>query len=245
MNYNSINKSKIQFVIEQYSQCNNIGLFTGKAGIVLLSLLISAKDKSSIDTQLGEIHLEYIHEHAYEIPNISFSEGLIGVGWILELVTQCNYGKNNYDMLLEEIDDIVYKLVTFHHQIPFSMDNGYIGCLFYFYYRLKAVRRQMNFYKEVALKECSALIMIKLYNEIKKEKLARLTSLDLWQCHILAHKFQQLLIQDDITSKILSLTRKDILQNKNIEIKQSSLLSETLHNQLAQTQGFRSLSLFI
>ena len=158
MDYNNI--------LAQYEDSSSLGLENGRCGLVLLNFLLSEKDEKYKERAF--IHLNYLLDHVYESTSLSFNEGLMGIGWTLEFLTQNQYISNSCDNLLHEIDDIIYKWVNFHQWDSFSLNNGYIGTLLYFCYRLKGDRILLP-NRELALKECTITILGKLYAESKKQ----------------------------------------------------------------------------
>ena len=251
MNYDSINKAVVDKFIAHYANTDQLGLSSGRAGIALLCFLMACREENNdYYWGLGEKHLLYLSQHVYEVQNISFTNGLLGIGWLLEFITQARGTEYDYTDILEEIDNVIYKQVTFHRNLPFSLDNGYIGCYFYLYYRLKGTRKGMSFYEELALKECIVLVMGRLYQEMQKGEEGALTIYDWLQCHILTGQFRLLQIQDTITRNILIETRKKLSTNgkvvhRKIHLEESCTLLDALHYLVMQTDGYRVLSNFL
>lgn len=225
MNYR-IESRSARLVFE--SETERLGLLTGRAGLALLSFLSSGKttggekreaaarrvpysfpadgERNSEEYAAARRHLSYLVEHVYEAESLSFSEGLLGIGWLLEFLTQEQYIAPEYDSVLKEIDDLVYRWVAFRTSLPMTLDTGYIGCFLYFYYRLKGRGRSLTFYQELALKECLILVVGRLYKEARKQDKAVFTGPAWLQIHLLAAKFALLHIQDKIARKLLEET---------------------------------------
>ena len=205
MDYNNI--------LAQYEDSTSLGLENGRCGLVLLTFLLSEKDER--DKEKAFTHLNYLLEHVYESTSLSFNEGLMGIGWTLEFLTQNQYISNSCDSLLHEIDDIIYKWVNFHQLDSFSLNNGYIGTLLYFCYRLRG-DRILSPNRELALKECTVRILGKLYAEAKKQTNARFTETGWRQLHVLTGIFRKLNIQNHITTDLLRITQNMVKQGNYI-----------------------------
>lgn len=197
MDYNNI--------LAQYEDSSSLGLENGRCGLVLLNFLLSEKDEKYKERAF--IHLNYLLDHVYESTSLSFNEGLMGIGWTLEFLTQNQYISNSCDNLLHEIDDIIYKWVNFHQLDSFSLNNGYIGTLLYFCYRLKGDRILLP-NRELALKECTITILGKLYAESKKQTDAQFTEIEWRQLHVLAGLFNKMKIHKHISDDLLKETKK-------------------------------------
>lgn len=197
MDYNNI--------LAQYEDSTSLGLENGRCGLVLSTFLLSEKDERYKERAL--IHLNYLLKHVYESTSLSFNEGLMGIGWALEFLTQNQYISSSCDGLLHEIDDIIYKWVNFHQLDSFSLNNGYIGVLLYFCYRLKG-DRILSPNRELALKDCTVRILGKLYAEAKKQTNARFTETEWRQLHVLAGLFRTMRIQKHIADDVLNETKK-------------------------------------
>ena len=204
MNYNNI--------LVKYKDSTSLGLKNGRCGLALLAFLLSEKDERYKEKAFT--HLNYLLEHVYESSSLSFNEGLIGIGWTLEFLTQNQYIPKLCDSLLHEIDDIIYKWVNFHQLDSFSLNNGHIGALLYFCYRLKGDRISTP-YKELALKESTVRILGKLYVEAKKQNDARFSETEWRQLHILTGLFKKLNIQNHITSDLLHITQIMVKKRTN------------------------------
>lgn len=191
-------------ILTQYENSTSLGLENGRCGLALLFFLLSEKNAGYEEKAL--MHLNYLLEHVYESSSLSFNKGLMGIGWTLEFLTQNQYIPNSNDNLLNEIDDIIYKWVNFYQLNSFSIQDGYLGALLYFCYRLKGDRIMIP-YRELALKECTIRILGKLYIEIERQTNARLSETEWRQLHVLAGLFRRMNIQNHIVSDILRITQ--------------------------------------
>lgn len=200
----------INNIVTEYEHTEDLGLFPGRAGLALLCFLLSDKEKTY--KQIALTHVHYLSEHIYEIPSLSFSDGLTGIGWALEFLIQNRYIGSSYDNLLAEIDDIIYKGITFHGISSFSLDDGYTGCFIYLYYRLKGNRIKVP-YKELALTECTILAAGRIYKETLKQEKAAFTPQEWLLIHIFGRKFRALNIQDKIMTDLLKQTRNRLTGN--------------------------------
>ena len=224
MDYNNI--------LTQYEDSSSLGLENGRCGLVLSSFLLSEKDERYKEKTF--IHLDYLLDHVYESTSLSFNEGLMGIGWTLEFLTQNQYISNSCDSLLHEIDDIIYKWVNFHQLDSFSLNNGYIGTLLYFCYRLRG-DRILSPNRELALKECTVRILGKLYAEAKKQTNARFTETGWRQLHVLTGIFRKLNIQNHITTDLLRITQNMVKQGNYICQQQKDVTLINIIHSLSDT----------
>lgn len=218
MDYNNI--------LTKYEDSISLGLENGRCGLVLSAFLLSEKDKRYKDRALT--HLHYLLEHVYESSSLSFNEGLMGIGWTLEFLTQNQYIPNSSDLLLLEIDDIIYKWINFHQLNSFSVKNGYIGALLYFCYRLKG-DRIITPYRELALKECTVRILGKLYVEAKKQTNARFSENEWRQLHVLTGLFKKMNIQNQIATDILHITRNWVKKQPAFNYRKNATFMNTIY----------------
>lgn len=219
MDYNDI------FV--KYENCTSLGLKNGRCGLSLLSFLLSEKDEKY--KERASTNLDYLLEHVYESSSLSFNEGLMGIGWTLEYLIQNQYMSNSSDKLLYEIDDIIYRWVTFHLLDSFSINNGYIGVLLYFCYRLKGDRVLLP-NRELALKECTVRILGKLYVEAKEQTEAQFSEIEWRQLHVLTGIFRNMNIQNNIATDLLYITRNMVKKgNHTSQLQQNATITNAIY----------------
>ena len=234
MEYNSI--------FEKYENSMCLGLENGRCGLTLLAFLLSEKDGEYRNKALT--HLDYLVEHVYESSSLSFNEGLLGIGWTLEFLTQNSYIPVAYEDLLSEIDDIIYKWINFHGIKTISLNNGYLGCLLFLCYRLKGGRISTP-YKELSLKECTIRLLGQISNEIKMNKKTQITSTEWYQLHILVGLFRSMKIQNHISIDILSITQHKVKQyNTNLNLHNNSNLMELFYSLFAKSKKHKTLKNF-
>lgn len=178
--------------------------------------------------------LKYLLEHIYNTPSLSFKNGLTGTGWILAFLFENNHNHFNYQHILTEIDDIVYKWVILDKNLSFSIEYGYLGILCYFYLRLK--KWHGSYYQELALKECSIIILGRLLHEAQKQNQAKLSPIEWIVLQILAMLFKRLQLQKNLPKKILQETHKQIptmkayLKQLDLTTKRQKYLYKLLEN---------------
>lgn len=192
-------------ILDEYGNSTCLGLENGRCGLALLTFLLSEKDEKYKEKALE--HLAYLMEHVYESSSLSFKEGLLGIGWTIEFLTQNRYISDYNDVLLLEIDDIIYKWVNFHKLSSFALNDGYIGVLLYLCYRLKGNRIIIP-NRELALKECTVRVLGKLYMEARKQTEARFSELEWRQLHLLAGLFRRMRIHKRLGDDVLAETQK-------------------------------------
>lgn len=214
-------------VLKMNENTTNLGLYFGRAGLTLICFSLSEFEVEYRKQALN--HLDYLIKSVYEVSSLSFSNGLLGIGWMVEFITQNHYISPIYDSLLEEIDDIIYKWINFHGLSSYKLDEGYLGCLLYFCYRIKGNRISLP-YKELALMECIVIICSRLYREAQKQEKASFSNKEWLQLHLLAGFYQRLNIHRHIASDIMKETKKMVKNNReNLDISEFNSIRMVLH----------------
>lgn len=154
------------------------GLYNGKSGKAILLYLIS---KSSSDNQIRASALEMLNSVSDTIAGeeqLSFENGLTGIGWAVEWIAQNRFLEINTNDILEEIDDTIYKSVVFGSDKNISLANGTLGKLLFFLSRYRSKNPNTHRLKNIFHEECLVLLSDDLYEKLlgdagvlKKEKL--------------------------------------------------------------------------
>jgi len=131
-------ESKVIQIIEIISDKNdkffdNVGLMGGYSGISLFYLECYKHFKEEKYLNKGIEILESVITNSHINKNLSFCDGIAGVGWLINYAEECNYinGTNN---ILSDIDDYLFNNFTIpmlnHHIYDFL--HGAIGSGVYF-----------------------------------------------------------------------------------------------------------------
>lgn len=112
-----------------------IGLFNGKAGIVLIYILLARRELNVMYELMADMYLQQIwNTCSYDTP-ISFSRGLTGIGWLCEYLYQNQMAVGNPDEVLTDIDNVMNTINPLKMK-DLSFDNGVIGIMAYVYARV-------------------------------------------------------------------------------------------------------------
>ena len=112
-----------------------IGLLNGKAGIVLIYMLLARRGQNGMYELMADMYLQQIWNTCnYDTP-ISFARGLTGIGWLCEYLYQNQMAVGNPDEILKDIDDII-NMINPLKMKDLSFDNGIIGILVYIHARV-------------------------------------------------------------------------------------------------------------
>ena len=161
INYSALVKKII------YSKDNDsCGLYNGKSGKAILLYLMC---KSSSDNQFSELALEILNSVSDSIADeeqLSFENGLTGIGWAVEWITQNGFLKINTNDILEEIDDAIYKSVVFGSDKNISLSEGTLGKLLFFISRYKSRNPDTHRLKNIFHEECLVLLSDDLHEKL-------------------------------------------------------------------------------
>jgi hypothetical protein len=215
MNYDNLKETnQIEYIITKYKDKPGIGLYSGRAGVSLLYFLLAEVNNSDDYKQSGIYHYNYIYANIFNIDNLSFKDGLSGVGWFIDFSSQNLFIKNNPQELLNEIDDIIYKLITFHKDLSFSFNTENINNLLYLYQRILSKQNNSFPYRKLALNECFIYLINKIYIQIKTIQFDNYNLDELIKCYLIINNFKLLNIQCLLTEEILLKLKKIIIKMK-------------------------------
>jgi glycosyltransferase involved in cell wall biosynthesis len=113
----------------------NIGLFNGKLGVAFIYMLLARKEKNKLYELMADIFIRQIWDACSTETPISFSEGLLGIGWLCEFLYQNQMAVGNPDNILEELDEII-KEMNPAELTDLSFDTGIYGMVAYIYARM-------------------------------------------------------------------------------------------------------------
>lgn len=146
-------------------QCkNDLSFYTGKVGISLCYYLLAKHYHGTRNTAIANSLIKYIVNHFEDINSFSFSKGVLGIGWGLEMINQNGFTHLDMNRILYDFDDLIYKQSCFFKSTALSLDNGSLGKAMYFYQRVLSNKTQYYLsYRSILNQECLLLLV----NEIK------------------------------------------------------------------------------
>lgn len=202
-------------LFDKLSQIRSIGLYEGKMGVVLCHFKQYRITRDKVYLQTGKKLLNYIAENIGSIKSYGFSDGVLGIGWGIEWLTQNKYLKADTNDVLSDMDDEVYKLVMYSNADGLSLANGTLARILYLYKRITHKNKSRDFYRESILTECLVLCIDELFGIMVCDEVAKLRQTDFSaeifsQTFIMVNKLlplrvdhQVIIIRDLLAAKIL------------------------------------------
>ncbi|SHF77629.1 glycoside hydrolase family protein [Pedobacter caeni] len=143
-----------------------LGLADGLAGSILLNFLISHNNGCLKSRERGESQLDKLTDHIDSTEDISFANGLMGIGWLIEFCAQNNLLYINSDQILEDIEDIIYRHTLtkiYCKQIEVDKFLELIN-----YYQIRSLSRNQNevFYRKMPIFKLLNTLVNRLCKEI-------------------------------------------------------------------------------
>lgn len=144
----------------QANSIDNPGLVKGKLGIVIVYYLLAKQSGDNLYAKKGLQLLEWISETGVSSGDLSFANGLTGVGWAIEWLAQNELiEETNTDEVLEPIDNILYKAVFYVKDDNLKLLTGTLGKIAYFLKRASSCNPNTNRYKTIGHLECLILLL--------------------------------------------------------------------------------------
>jgi lantibiotic modifying enzyme len=143
---NTSKKNKLLTRIANHLMINasflaDLGLYHGKMGIVIFFAHYSRYTGNLMyDDFAGELMDEIGEELHTQLP-IDFSEGLCGIGWGVEYLSQNNFTEGDSDQILENIDKRIMERDVLRVEDE-SLETGLAGISLYLQTRLKNKNRE-------------------------------------------------------------------------------------------------------
>lgn len=133
----SYNQGIINMLLLNASFINNLGLMHGKMGISILFYHLARKYKNKIyEDYAGELIDEIYEEITIDTP-VDFENGLAGIGWGIEYLTQNGFIEADTDEVLEEFDSRIFKELVNCTTEEIGLLNGLVGIGTYFLKRMQ------------------------------------------------------------------------------------------------------------
>lgn len=127
----------INHIFINSANLNDLSLFHGKMGLIILFIHYSKYSRNSIYEEFAwELLDDVFNEINLDIP-INFEFGLCGIGWGIEYLLQNNYLEGDSNMILENIDNKIMEL-NLDKIKDSSIRSGTKGILNYVFMRLRS-----------------------------------------------------------------------------------------------------------
>lgn len=164
----------LQFAAKAYRQRNKIselGLLNGLTGVAIIYYLLAKQTGEKTFAEYGLDLLSEISENSQSLHNTKFSNGLAGIGWSIEWLSQNNLLDDvNTDQILEGIDNELYKAVSYSKENNISLYTGILGKIKYFLRRALSCNPGTHRYKRLGHQECLLYLTDDLADKISVEE---------------------------------------------------------------------------
>ncbi len=138
---------------------NNYGLHHGKMGLVMAYFMLSSTLNQDIYAAKAENLIGELTEAIGSITDLTFENGLSGIGYGIEWIVQHGFIDADTDEILADLDDQMYRQTLYSRSENLSLSNGTISKAMYFYKRIMAKNPNTIRYRELCNEECMVLLM--------------------------------------------------------------------------------------
>ncbi|MBC6112439.1 hypothetical protein ACFOG5_09955 [Pedobacter fastidiosus] len=152
------------------TELNSLGLLDGKMGICIATFLMAVERSDEVLKEKAQDLLNHIAEQIADIESLNYADGLAGIGYGIEWLSQNNYIDINSDEVLSDIDDELYKAVVYTRSANATLAEGILGKALFFYKRLQAKNPNVNRYTTICLNECLVLLSDELLDYFLDEE---------------------------------------------------------------------------
>ena len=153
----SLNKTLI-------SSLNNptmpLGLAHGKMGICIYFFVLSRYEENKEYKSVAYKILDEIFERISDVQSIDVKNGLAGIGIGINYLIKNNYAKGDINRILEDIDDILFKNLSYPQYFTKINSLSLIHTLYYLCLRLKSQKKGSEneyLYKELVIQTINIL----------------------------------------------------------------------------------------
>lgn len=143
------------------------GLYSGKCGGSILCYLHKGIYPHSNADELGLEILNGISDDIESFSNLNFSDGLTGIGWGIEWLSQNSFIDVNTDEILSDFDDTIYKSVLFSGTRALSVSTGTLGRLLYFINRYSSKNHATHRFRRIPIRECIVLLSDEVLDKVQ------------------------------------------------------------------------------
>ncbi len=178
------------------------GLLHGVMGLSIFYCHLSRDTGNDKFQKKADELIDFVYEKLNSA-NLSpdFENGLAGIGWAMEYLVRNRFLEADTDEILADIDDRIFRHVTFTGELSLHVTNGLLGYAFYYLSRLESCQNDI-------LSEIFKSILDEIVNRISKLK-------DSGQVNFTEPAGFSLLWELPVLLLVLSkITEKGIQQNK-------------------------------
>lgn len=143
------------------------GLWNGHTGMAIVYYLLARHTGDPALAEKGLQLLDRVSETGVPGGDLSFANGLTGVGWAIEWLAQNELmEETNTDEILEPIDTMLYNAVCYRRDHNPTLSHGTLGKVSYFLKRAQSRNPGINRYKTVGHLECLILSLDDLAEKV-------------------------------------------------------------------------------
>lgn len=133
-----IQLNKIAQLIQQKGlEGNNQGLLCGATGLCIFFYQLARATNNVDYEKIADDLLDKVFASLSLSSPSDFENGLAGIGWGIEYLVQNGFAEGDTDVILEEVDNKVFRSLNENNSTSFELANGLTGYLFYLISRLK------------------------------------------------------------------------------------------------------------
>ncbi|WET69767.1 hypothetical protein [Sphingobacterium sp.] len=125
----------------------------------------------SSNKETNEMLLDSFVEEAMLIDNYSFSDGLLGAGWLISYLIKHKILVCDVDEILYDVDDLIYKLTIKAVINSETTIEELLQLISYYQQRLLNKSKTYNIYRHFALIECLKLLVDKTLSTLSENSL--------------------------------------------------------------------------
>ena len=124
-------------LMNSFSQDAPLGLANGKMGFCLFAFWLFRQEKNEKYQEIAEKILDEIHRKIAEIRGIEMMNGLAGIGFATRFLLQEAYVKGEPNVILSDLDDEIYKYLSYPETLNNVNIQSAIHILYYLSVRLQ------------------------------------------------------------------------------------------------------------
>lgn len=155
----------IDLALSKELNIESFGIWRGKLSKVLFSCILHEYYPEKVDLIGTAETMEQMVEAIPNIKNVSFTDGLCGIGWAVEWLCQTSFIDENSDEILEEVDNLLYKLSMYQFDESISLTSGTLAKLLYFFKRYEA-NNNTNRYQRISIQDCIVVLIDNLKDNL-------------------------------------------------------------------------------
>jgi len=123
-------------LFDTFDQDATLGLAKGKIGFCFFAFWMAKHEKNENYRKIAEILLNDVSEKVVTMQIIDLMDGLAGIGLTIRYLLKESYVKGNPNSILYDIDDMIFKQLSYSKSLNNISTLSVIQILFYLYIRI-------------------------------------------------------------------------------------------------------------